>query len=101
MLVNDLMCALQLSIFAFCHIIAITCPPLEDIENGTIIYLNSTTNESAKDYAYNSTAMFECFIGHILTGVNTSTCTGNGSSSNGVWSDNVPQCSRKLIVIIL
>ena len=41
-------------------------------------------------------ATYSCDTGYGLTGDATSTCGGDDSSPNGVWSGTPPTCDRKL-----
>ncbi len=45
--------------------------------------------------------MYKCNEGYNRTTEhNTRTCTGNGSSPNGVWNNAAPECPRKLFVAV-
>ena len=57
---------------------AITCPQLEDPENGQVLLSGDTLS---------STATYICDSGYTLMGVLTRTC-----QSDGTWSDQAPLC---------
>ena len=64
--------------------IAITCPPLTAPTNGSVTYSSSTSDENG-NYAFNAMANHSCDTGFVLVGNNTRTCTGDDSSTTGVF----------------
>ncbi|XP_064388398.1 IgGFc-binding protein-like [Halichondria panicea] len=76
--------------------IAITCPPLTAPTNGFVTYSSSTSDENG-NYAFNAMANHSCDTGFVLVGNNTRTCTGDGSSTTGVFNGEAAFCKRELI----
>ena len=76
--------------------IAITCPPLTAPTNGFVTYSSSTSDENG-NYGFNAMANHSCNAGFVLVGNNTRTCTGDGSSTTGVFNGEAAICERKLI----
>ncbi len=74
--------------------IAITCPPLTAPTIGSVTY--SSTSDENGNYAFNAIANHSCDTGFVLVGNNTRTCTGDGSSTTGVFDGEVAICDRKL-----
>ena len=56
---------------------AITCSPIADPINGTIIY--SAAADGLGNYVFNVTAYHSCDTGFDLVGNNPRTCSGDGS----------------------
>ncbi len=74
--------------------IAITCPLLTAPTNGSVTY--SSTSDENGNYAFNAMANHSCDTGFVLVGNNTRTCTGDGSSTTGVFDGEAAICERKL-----
>ncbi|XP_064407631.1 uncharacterized protein LOC135352375 isoform X3 [Halichondria panicea] len=74
---------------AFCK--SITCPPLTAPTNGSVTYSSSTSDENG-NYAFNAMANHSCYTGFVLVGNNTRTCTGDGSSTTGVFDGEAAIC---------
>ena len=70
-------------------IAAITCSALNPITNGTITYDLDTSDP----FDFGTTATITCNIGFNLGGDSTRTCSGDGLSTNGMWSGSAPICS--------
>ncbi len=68
----------------------ITCSPLADPINGTVLY--STATDGVGNYVFDVTANHSCYTGFSLVGDNTRTCTGDGSSINGAFDGVAPTC---------
>ena len=58
-------------------------------------YSSSTSDENG-NYAFNTMANHSCDTGFGLVGNNTRTCTGDGSSTTGVFDGEAAICKRKL-----
>ncbi|XP_064407630.1 latrophilin-like protein LAT-2 isoform X2 [Halichondria panicea] len=71
----------------------ITCPPLTAPTNGSVTYSSSTSDENG-NYAFNAMANHSCYTGFVLVGNNTRTCTGDGSSTTGVFDGEAAICER-------
>ena len=68
-------------------LLAITCRPLSPPTNGGVTY------STASPFTSGSVATYSCDRGYGLSmGDARSTCGGDGSSPNGVWSGVVPIC---------
>ena len=76
--------------------IAITCPPLTAPTNGFVTYNSSTSDENGNS-AFNAMANHSCDTGFVLVGNNTRTCTGDGSSTTGVFDGEAAFCECELI----
>ncbi len=76
--------------------IAITCPPLTAPTNGSVTYSSSTSDENG-NYGFNAMANHSCDTGFVLVGNSTRTCTGDGSSTTGVFNGEAAFCERKLM----
>jgi len=63
----------------------VTCPPLTDPDNGTIVCLLEDDGVSF----YEDTCSFTCNTGYKLTGSDTRTCQSDGS-----WSGSVTICNQ-------
>ena len=74
--------------------IAITCPPLTAPTNGFVTY-NNTSDENG-NYSFNTMANHSCDTGFVLVGNNTRTCTGDGSSTTGIFDGEAAICEREL-----
>ncbi len=68
--------------------IAITCPPLTAPTNGSV---TSSSDENG-NYVFNAMANHSCETGFVLVGNNTRTCTGDGSSTTGVFDGVAAIC---------
>ncbi len=75
----------------------ITCSPLADPINGNVLY--SAATDGVGNYVFDVTADHSCDAGFSLVGVNTRTCTGDGSSINGAFDGVAPTCERKRLII--
>ena len=58
---------------------------------------NSSTFDENGNYAFNAMANHSCDTGFVLVGSNTRTCTGDGSSTTGVFDGEAAFCERELI----
>ncbi len=76
---------------------AITCAVLAPLLNGMITYLPTAT----VPLPFGSAAQYSCNDGFYLQGNNVRTCDGDGSSSDGVWSDSIPVCSGELLLYLV
>ena len=100
------MCGILLSRFPCRHSLcfeksiftAITCSPLADPINGTVSY--SDAADGLGNYVFNVTANHSCDTGFDLFGNNTSTCTGDGSSTTGAFDREAPNCERECKIIV-
>ncbi len=72
---------------------AITCPPLNDLTNGTVTY-NDVEDESG-NLNFETQSTYSCDTGFFLVGNNKRTCTGDGSSITGAFDGVAPTCERK------
>ena len=77
--------------------IAITCPPLTAPTNGFVTYSSSTSDENG-NYAFSAMATYSCDTGFSLVGNNTRTCTGDSSSTTGVFEGEAAICERKQLI---
>ena len=59
-------------------------------------YSSSTSDENG-NYAFNAMANHSCDTGFVLVGNNTRTCTGDGSSTTGVFDGEAVVCERELM----
>ena len=76
------------------HRTAIICPELSAIPDGSISYDPAGT----APFSYNTVATYSCDPGFSLQGSPTRTCTGDGTSVDGMFDGTSPICARKLIV---
>ncbi len=58
-------------------------------------YNNSTADENG-NYAFDVVATYNCDTEFSLVGDNSTTCTGDGSSTNGTFDGLVPICEGRL-----
>ncbi len=72
-------------------LIEITCSILEPIVNGMIGYSPDIT----APFDYGTNATYSCNDGFFLEGSEIINCDGDGSSVNGEWADDPPQCTGK------
>ena len=79
--------------------IGITCPPLTAPTNGSVTY--SSTSDENGNYTFNAMANHSCDTGFVLVGNNTRTCTGDGSSTTGVFDGEAAICERELMQMLL
>ncbi len=70
----------------------ITCPPLNDPANGTVIY--------NVELEFGTQALYGCDTGFSLVGNITRTCTGDGSSTTGAFDGEAPTCEGKHLRIM-
>ena len=82
-------------------IIAISCAPLDtsSLKYGIISYFTDSvwTVRVEDQYDCETTATYQCDSGYELTGGDTvRTCTGDGSSPEGQWSETAPVCTGKI-----
>ena len=75
--------------------IAITCPFLPDLVNGSLIY--SDDHDQNNSYAFNVVATYRCDTEFSLVGNSNRTCTGDGSSVIGTFNGEAPNCEGKLV----
>ncbi len=75
---------------------AITCSPVADPINGTVVY--SVAADDVGNYVFNVTANHSCYTGFSLVGDNTRKCSGDGSSINGAFDGVAPTCERKCLI---
>ena len=75
---------LPVTILSNCFLPASKCPPLPDVEHATANQLTE------KGLNYGSVIRFECDPGYERSGLPTLLC-----QSNGTWSSDVPNCTRK------
>ena len=100
---NEIVCNGKLSVLIIIitdllhFTIAITCPPLTAPTNGFVTYNSSSSNENG-NYAFNSMANHSCDTGFVLVGNNTRTCTGDGSSTTGVFDGEAAICEREQLI---
>ncbi len=70
---------------------------LSAIDNGTISY-NPTENGR---FGFNTEATHTCNTGYFLSsGSDVRVCGGNDSSTTGMWSDTVPTCTGKSLLLV-
>ena len=69
---------------------AITCSPIADPINGTVIY--STEADGLGNYVFNVTANHSCDTEFTLVGNNPRTCSGDGSSITGAFDGEDLKC---------
>ena len=67
---------------------AITCPSLSPGSAQMISYTPDTT----APFSHGTTASFFCADGSYLDGVQTRLCSGDGTSTSGLWSGIMPIC---------
>ncbi len=91
-----LLCLVGIKLYNFT---AITCSPLTDPINGTIIY--SAAADGVGNYVLNVTANHSCESGFSLVGNNSRTCTGDGSSTTGAFYGEAPHCEGEYVQIIV
>ena len=72
---------------------AIVCPGLSAIVDGSISYDPAGT----APFSYNTVATYSCNPGFSLQGSPTRTCTGDGTSVDGMFDGTAPSCARKLM----
>ncbi len=69
--------------------VAVTCPLLASISNGSIAYSPGST----EPFNFDTVAAHSCDDGFYLMGLGIQTCVGDGSSVLGQWSGILPTCS--------
>ena len=69
------------------------CPGLSAIPDGSISY----DPDGTAPFSFNTVATYSCDPGFILQGSPTRTCTGDGTSVNGMFDGTAPSCARKLM----
>ena len=62
----------------------ITCPPLSDPSNGSVV--------QNIDLEFGSQAIYNCLTGFFLVGNTIRTCTGDGSNTTGYFDGEAPTC---------
>lgn len=67
--------------YMFIHAANPMCPPLEDIDNGSVDFA---------DLQPGTIATYTCIPGFLLSGTSTRTC-----QEDGRWSGEEPTCERK------
>ena len=65
----------------FFHILAVTCPGVSTLNNGTIVFSDPTIPRGEE-----STVTYSCNTGYGLTGEAVRTCTSSG------WNGTEPRC---------
>ena len=75
------------------HRTAIVCPGLSAILDGSISYDPAGT----APFSFNTVAVYSCDPGFSLQGSATRTCTGDGTSVDGMFDGSAPSCARKLM----
>lgn len=65
----------------------ITCPELNEVDDGSIEYSFGTTI-----LTFGTIATHSCDEGFYLFGNETQACAENGTSIFGIWNDNTPEC---------
>ncbi len=61
----------------------------------------SSSSDENGNYAFNAMANHSCDTGFVLVGNNTRTCTGDGSSTTGVFDGEVAICECELMQMLL
>ncbi len=82
----------QSSVSITCHLsnpVAVTCPPLNSISNGSIAY----SPDSPQRFTFDTVAAHSCNEGYYLVGRGIRTCVGDGSTILGQWSGVPPMCT--------
>ena len=64
------------------------CPDIIAPNNGQLL-------TSMDTFRFEDVASFSCDIGNVMDGNKDITCT-----SSGTWSDDIPTCKGKLVVIV-
>ena len=73
-----------------CSTIGIRCQDIPDPANGQIHFVPDQT----APFNFGTLATFSCDPGYGLDWEAKRQCGGNGNSTDGVWSDSSPTCSR-------
>ena len=73
---------------------AITCPGVPIPNNGTIDFGGASRDENGT-YIFAVVATYSCDTGFSLVGDNTRTCTGDGSSTTGVFDGIATICAGR------
>ncbi len=81
------------------YTLAITCPFLSDLVNGSLTY--SGVGDQNSSYAFNVVATYSCNTGFSLVGNSNRTCTGDGNSTTGAFSGIDPNCEGKVRAIAI
>ena len=68
---------------------AITCPSLSPPGSAQMIRYSPDTTAP---FSHGTTASFFCADGSYLDGVQTRLCSGDGTSTSGLWSGMMPTC---------
>ncbi len=58
-------------------------------------------NVESDDLEFGTQAIYSCDTGFSLVGKNTTTCTGDGSSTIGVFDGTAPTCERESTITLL
>ena len=61
--------------------LGVTCPELNDIDNGTVMIKRNT---------FEGEAIYSCVLGFMIEGSETRVC-----GADGMWSGSEPSCVRK------
>ncbi len=64
--------------------------------NGFVTYSSSISDENG-NYAFNAIANHSCDTGFVLIGSNTRICSGDGSSTIGVFDGEAAICECELM----
>ncbi len=92
------------AIFCYCtfltpshstHSPAITFPGVPTLNNGSIDFGGALPDENYT-YIFAVMVTYNCDTGFSLVGDNSTTCTGDGSSTNGAFDGLVPICEGRL-----
>ena len=75
------------------NFVAITCPFLPDLVNGSLTY--SDDRDQNESYAFNVVVTYSCDTGFSLVGISNRTCTGDGSSTTGAFNGAAPICQSE------
>ena len=67
--------------------LGVTCPELNDIDNGTVMIKRNT---------FEGEAIYSCVLGFMIEGSETRVC-----GADGMWSGSKPSCIRKSSYIYL
>ena len=68
-------------------ITVVTCPILDEVDNGVIDYSIAITTRM-----FGTIASYSCNIGFYLDGNNTRVCGESGTSIFGAWDTTAPTC---------
>ncbi len=72
---------------------AIRCPALVALDNAAVSYSSDVV---MSEIDFGTVATFNCSLGFSLVGEPESVCSGDGSSTVGVFDPDPPICERKI-----